>query len=340
MTYQLHENEQFLSKTPWRDVRGTSVVTYASPLIASKQKDDSYLIILSRGQYDKTVLYSVKDEDKLNNFRTKVHAYEQHLTDILDIELSGTKIINEQFSIKIEKNCEESNIGFEFILMDSENRKCGSRVISINPFLSYLKLGVFTVSGSSSINKELIGKGCGKALYDTVDKILPYHQIPHGYADAIGGLSNYSREFWKKREKYIMTPPVDENVAKTLKKYKDLRINSYEIHEVNEILRAYNVAEEGYTLILNGDYLYPQEVFPEKEGRAISLEELANQARNLIRSDMETVEPDRTFDNIEDFKEYVQSYHGFFYNAFSNHPLILEAMQEKYDELCGRGLKM
>ena len=139
------------------------------------------------------------------------------------------------FTGQYSKNDYNINIKKENLKLSVElykdNDLVGCRDMEFSPFESYYRLGIFTICGSADIfEKKYIGKGYGKALYDIIDNVIHYQQIPHGYQGAPFSLSQHSGNFWKKRNEFKVIPEPIEDRTK----------NDILLEEINKTFHGYN----------------------------------------------------------------------------------------------------
>lgn len=137
--------------------------------------------------------------------------YEQYIDDWKHLVLEGEQKIDKNVVADFRMS---SYNQFEVALNHLEYKyEIGRRTINMSPFESYIKLGIPTVNGSSRMLYPFIGEGYGRKLYDIVDNVLPYQQIPHGYAGAPYDLSKDSTRFWEKRNQHRVTPTIRDDIA-------------------------------------------------------------------------------------------------------------------------------
>ena len=170
--------------------------------------DNKYYLYQEEGIDDiKNIFWIASNRKELNYINKKIEEYYKISKEFNDLELTGKRIIKENYYIEILKTQYRNRM---FFTLYEKDKVIGSRAININGLTTFLALNAFTISGGSNLDKEYIGKGLGLLLYDTVDKTLPYQQIPHGYAGAMGCLTEYSRNFWENRRKNKTVPTLDK----------------------------------------------------------------------------------------------------------------------------------
>ena len=176
--------------------------------------DEKYYIYKEPDSPDaKRIIWIADNKEELDCINTKIEEYYKIRKNFFDTELKGKRYFNENIYVEILK-AENQNRIF-FTLYDKDN-KIGSREININGLKTFLALDIFTISGGSQLKADYIGKGLGLFLYDTVDKTLPYQQIPHGYAGAPGCLTDDSKKFWERRKQKKILPVLEDKSKKIL----------------------------------------------------------------------------------------------------------------------------
>jgi hypothetical protein len=202
--YKTNCNEKILYQNP-KD--------FTEMLILRKINNKDYIVMVND---DKTLLefFSSKILTQVNSnkeIEIIINKYKNYLDEkdkYLDLEIRGNKKIDD-LTLEITKKDDRYSLVFLKLDEDKNRTVIGMRQMNFSPFESYLKLGLFTICGASKIyNKDYIGKGYGKILYDTIDKLTPYIQIPHGYAGAPFNLTDDSTNFWNKRNKFRPLPDI------------------------------------------------------------------------------------------------------------------------------------
>ena len=196
--YQKEQNEKILYKNPQKPSEILSV---------KKINNEAYICLSYLKQsniYKTDFLVKTGDWKDIQKYKQSYIDYLNEEKKFHDFMIEGNQKIDDHTELKIKT----SSCHKVIVSLEKDGQSIGERRVSFSPFQTYLRLGIFTVCGASDVNSDEIGKGYGKILYNTIDKILPYQQIPHGYEGAPYQLSSYSENFWKKRNEYRVTPLV------------------------------------------------------------------------------------------------------------------------------------
>ena len=178
---------------------------------------------------------NLEDEQEITNlFKNYITEHEKYK----DIYFTGQYSKND-YIIDIKKDDEKLSIE-----LYKDNNLVGCRDMEFSPFECYYRLGIYTICGSADIfEKQDLGKGYGKALYDIIDKLMHYQQIPHGYQGAPFSLSPYSDNFWKKRNVFRITPePLESRIQ-----------NDAILQDINKTFHNYYYYNSSF---FNDNYIY------------------------------------------------------------------------------------
>ena len=200
-------------------------------------KNDSYYLVSLKMDDGRYVIYNyvsnmkkvIDITDDINKTKKMISEYFSALHDFDNLILDGEKKLSDTLHLKIIKQ-QNSDLNVKLI---QDNKIIGSRSSSFNPLKTYFKLGILTVSGSSSLSNDFIGQGFGRKMYETIDSLLPYQQIPHGYAGSPGSLTHYSKTFWEKRKKILAFPDIKDDklkLEKEIDELSDIDLNEDEIY--------------------------------------------------------------------------------------------------------------
>lgn len=212
-----------------------------SEMITSKNIDNRLYLCLvyanTSNTYKTEYLCKIEQDTQYNQYYF-VDLYKKYLLEkekFNSLILSGEKNISKEIRISfLLSNTHQCNI--KIFKNDIE---IGHRLMEFSPFKTFLRLGIFTINGATTVKDDYIGKGYGKLLYNTVDEIFPYQQIPHGYEGSPYGLSDFSEKFWQKRDIYRKTPIVldyfkdqNENINKLNNCFLNIhKISPYSIYK-------------------------------------------------------------------------------------------------------------
>ena len=222
--------------------------------------DDKHLLEF----FTSKILTKVTSNKEIEIITNKYKEYLDEKQKYLDLEIQGHKKMDD-LTLEITKKDERYRLVFIKVNDNKKRTVIGMRQMEFSPFESYLKLGLFTICGASKIyDKNYIGKGYGKILYDTIDNLTPYIQIPHGYAGSPFNLTEDSTNFWTKRNLFRPLPNILSTYVKQeddLNKLNDINNNSqifYLGREINlkyTILFYLSLQKPGITLQMTDDYL-------------------------------------------------------------------------------------
>lgn len=270
-------------------------------LISKKINDNEWYIC----EINKQIMFTYKKKyiAKISNLEE-----EKEITDLFknyivehekykDISFLGQYSKND-YMIDIKKEGKKLSIE-----LYKDNNLLGCRDMEFSPFECYYRLGIYTICGNSDIfEKDCLGKGYGKALYDIIDNVIHYQQIPHGYQGAPFSLSQYSDNFWKKRSLFKVIPEPLENrtqnddILKNINQtfhnyyyynsgfYNDNHIYMYFLSQIpSKILRLNNffVLSNQYDICSFHESEFVQEISRE-DFKAYILEEQCNKIKNKL----------------------------------------------------------
>ena len=240
LTKKLYEFENVYLPDMDEEILFTNPQKLSEMITLKMVNNQSYLcLVFANSSYSYKTKYLCKiDNDTKYNKYYFIDLYKKYLEEkekFNSMIFSGNKIIDEE--INVDFLLSHSNQCC--IKIFKNEMKIGHRLMEFSPFETFLRLGIFTINGATTVNDDYIGKGYGKILYDTVDDIFPYQQIPHGYEGSPYGLSDYSEAFWNKRDNYRKTPLVLEYYENQNVEINNLnnylcgieRINPYSIYK-------------------------------------------------------------------------------------------------------------
>ena len=212
---------------------------------------------LSFSRFDPYFTY-VESKKELLIMAQKILKHNRTSNDFWYLELWGERKQGD-YTIKIKKDIGER----AFFDLYYKNEKIGYRIVEFNPLQCYLNLDVMTISGGSEIEKDFIGKGLGRFLYDTIDSIIPYQQIPHGYAGAVGGLTDYSNNFWKNRRENQAVPVISDAATKKLKELDYINKIRISIRPLSFFLSNPNLKTSDYLWNEEENIVIKKDFFPD-----------------------------------------------------------------------------
>lgn len=251
-SYPVKNNEQILFVNP--DLQ--------SEMLLLREHDNKQSIVLVKEHphladvFSASYLTEINDSISVDEVVNHYKQYIEKCNDFKNLEFYGERSINDDLKMEVSKH----NAGLSVLILKKElrpngNREIiGSRKLDLSPFVTYLRLGVLTVCGASQIREQqYIGKGYGKIMYDTVDKIIPYLQVPHGYEGTPYGLTEYSRTFWEKRKQHIVLPEVLDKYAVQNDELEKLNSEFYNTpvirigkqHDIRTVVSAYLLNQNG-----------------------------------------------------------------------------------------------
>lgn len=244
-------------------------------LVSLKMNDNRYLIY----NYKSNMKEVIDITDNINQTKKIIDQYFNELLHFNNLILDGKKIISDNLYLKITKQQNEDL----YVKLIQNDKIIGSRSSSFNPLETFFKLGVLTVSGSSSLLNDYIGQGLGLKMYETIDKILPYQQIPHGYAGSPGSLTSFSKNFWSKRKQYLAFPDIIEekiNIQAEIEQFNTtLSLNE------EDILKILNLSDEKFDFRLYNSQIVPSILY-KNLGENFTKKDAINKLSNLKEKDI------------------------------------------------------